>query len=189
MNYANTEVTQLLRASSSGDERAPDQLFPIVYDQLRLLAGRHIRNERPGHTLSATALVHEAYLRLVNAEIPWSDRAHFFALSASVMRRILVDHAKQRLRKKRGGPAPPLSLEEALVASPEPDPRILLVDDALKRLAQIDSEKAEMFELSFFGGMTLEETAHIVGRSIPSVHRELKFAKAWILQEAQGERV
>lgn len=180
-------VTKLLRAWKSGDENAHDELFPLVYDQLRKLARGHFGRERPGHTLSATALVHEAYLRLADAEIDWHDRVHFFAISATVMRRILVDHAKTRTRKKRGGGAPMLRLEDEVLISAEPDPRIILLDEALTKLAQIDARKARIFELSFFSGLTLEETSRVVGGSQSSVQRELTFAKAWISREIAGE--
>src|SRR5947207_15853359 len=123
-------VTQLLHAWRQGDEHAARELVPLVYDQLRKVAARLMRAERPGHTLSPSALVHEAYMRLAGSDIPWQDRAHFFALSATLMRRILVDHAKQRGRQKRGGGAGPLSLDEAAVLSAEPDDRLLLIDEA-----------------------------------------------------------
>lgn len=174
-------VTKLLRAWSSGDASAPQELFPVVYNQLRLLAQRHFRAERPGHTLSATALVHEAYLNLVDAHVAWQDRAHFFAISANVMRRILVDHAKRRLTQKRGGGANIVALDEALVVANQPDPRVVLIDEALNRLAQLDARKAQIFELSFFGGMTLNEISGEIGGSSSALHRELQFAKAWML--------
>src|SRR5579875_1924067 len=180
MADAKPPVTKLLREWASGNEKAHEELFAIIYDQLRTLARYHIRNEAPGHTLSATALVHEAYLRLADAEIPWNDRAHFFAISATVMRRILVDHAKARTRLKRGGNAPAVSLEEALVVSAEPDPRIIFVDEALNKLAEMDQRKAQIVELSFFSGLTLQEITQVVGGSASTVHRELAFAKAWI---------
>lgn len=180
-------VTKLLQAWSSGDAKASEELFPIVYDQLRLLARRHIRNERQGHTLSPTALVHEAYLNLVDAHVSWQDRAHFFAISASMMRRILVDHAKRRSRQKRGGRAPVVSLNEAIAVSAQPDPRIVLIDEALNKLAQLDERKAQIFELSFFGGMTLQETSHALGGSLSTLHRDLQFAKAWILHAISSE--
>ncbi len=131
-------VTQLLQAWRGGNAVARDELLTVVYDQLRRLASRHMRAERPGHTLGATALVHEAYVRLVGAYIPFADRVHFFAAAATMMRRILVDHSKQRGRNKRGGNAPKLSLEEAAFISAEPDARILEIDEALTRLATID---------------------------------------------------
>lgn len=187
MDEAGKPVTKLLQAWSAGDESASQELFPIVYDQLRLLARRHISHERPGHTLSPTALVHEAFLNLVDLDISWHDRAHFFAIAATMMRRILVDHAKRRLRQKRGGGAVVLSVDDAVVVSAEPDPRILLVDDALKRLAQIDGRKAHVFELSFFGGLTLQEMTDAMGGSVSSLHRDLKFAKAWILHEIRTD--
>lgn len=187
MANASKPVTKLLQAWSGGDEAAPAELFSVVYDQLRSLARRYIRNERPGHTLSPTALVHEAYMDLVDADISWHDRAHFFATSATVMRRILVDHAKSRSRQKRGGRAPVVSLEDAAVVSAEPDPRIVLVDEALTKLAQVDARKAQIFEMSFFGGLTLQEVSHCIGGAPSTLHRDLKFAKAWIVREISSE--
>lgn len=174
-------VTKWLRAWSSGDAAASQELFPVIYKQLRLLAQRHFRSERPGHTLSATALVHEAYLNLVDANVAWQDRAHFFAISANIMRRILVDHAKRRLTQKRGGGASLVSLDEALVIANHPDPRIVLIDEALDQLAKLDARKAQVFELSFFGGMTLQEISGAIGGSSSALHRDLQFAKAWML--------
>lgn len=176
-------VTELLQASRGGDEAAFNELLPAVYDQLRKVAAKHMRSEREGHTLGATALVHEAYVRLVDAEISFEDRAHFFATAATMMRRILVDHAKQRGRHKRGGNAPNLSLDEAAVFCAEPDSRILDIDEALIRLAVIDERKARVIELVFFGGLNHDEAARAMGISDSTLNRELKFAKAWILNE------
>ena len=176
-------VTQLLQAWRRGDQKAADELLPLVYNELRQVAARLMRAERPGHTLAPTALVHEAYLRLAGAEIPWQDRAHFFALAATLMRRILVDHARERGRQKRGAGADKISLDEAVVISPEPDERLLLIDAALSKLAGIEPRKARMVELLFFGGLTFDETSEVLGVSTATLHREMKFAKAWILRE------
>jgi RNA polymerase sigma factor (TIGR02999 family) len=165
------------------DSPSTEQLFAMVYDQLRVLAAWHLRNERPGHTLPPTALVHEAYLRLADAGRHWQDRKHFLALAAVVMRRILVDHAKERGRQKRGGNAPKLSLDEALLISDSPDPRIILIDEALDQLARIDERKAKIMELMFFGGLTFDEVSETLSLSLSTVHREVKFAKAWISNE------
>lgn len=175
----------LLRAWSNGDHAASEEVFTIVYRQLIRLARSHFRDERQGHTLSPTALVHEAYLRLVDADIPWADRSHFFATCATVMRRILVDHAKSRGRAKRGGPQPKISLEEALAVSVQPDPRILVIDESLTRLAREDERKAKAFELSYFGGLTLKETSEVLGGSVSALQRDLTFARAWVLRDLE----
>jgi RNA polymerase sigma factor (TIGR02999 family) len=167
----------------SGESPSTEQLFAMVYDQLRVLAARHLRNERPGHTLAPTALVHEAYLRLADGGKHWQDRNHFFAFAAVAMRRILVDHAKERHRQKRGGNVPKLSLEEAFLISDSPDPRIILIDEALDALARIDARKAKVVELLFFGGLTFEEASATIGLSVATLHREVKFAKAWISKQ------
>jgi len=176
-------VTQLLHLWREGDESAARELVPLVYEQLRDVAARLMRAERPGHTLSPTALVHEAYVRLAGSDIPWQDRAHFFALSATLMRRILVDHARERSRHKRGGGVAPVSLEEAVVVSAEPDERLILIDEALTKLSAIEPRKSRIVELVFFGGLTFDETAQVMELSPATLHREMKFAKAWILRE------
>lgn len=176
-------VTQLLQQWRGGDQDAAEQLLPLVYEELRKVAARLMRSERPGHTLSPTALVHEAYVRLAGADIPWQDRAHFFALSATLMRRILVDHAKQRGRQKRGGGAEAISLDSAVAVSEDLDDRLVLIDEALTKLATIDGRKGRIIELLFFGGLTYDETAEIMNLSPATLHREVKFAKAWILRE------
>lgn len=178
-----TPVTRLLRELRSGDKQAFDALMPVVYDQLRKLASRCLISERPGHTLAATALVHEAYLRLVGADVAFEDRVHFYAVSARVMRRILVDHAKANNRQKRGGGADVLPLDEALVIGPETPAGIVELDEALKRLAGLDPRKSEVVELLFFGGMTYDETAAALQMSAATVHRELRMAKAWLHRE------
>jgi len=176
-------VTQLLRQWSGGDKQALDQLVPFVYDQLRKLASNCLRAERPDHTLRATALVHEAYVRLVDAEVAWQDRVHFFAVSARLLRRILIDHAKSRNREKRGGEFEKVPLDEAVLIGPESSAGVVELDEALQRLAAQDQRKADLIELLFFGGLTYEETAAALHISPATVHRELKLAKAWLYRE------
>ena len=173
----------MLQQWRGGDQQAADELLPLVYEELRKVAARLMRAERPGHTLSPTALVHEAYVRLAGADIPWQDRAHFFALSATLMRRILVDHAKQRGRQKRGGGAEAISLDSAVAVSENLDDRLVLIDEALTKLSALDTRKGRMIELLFFGGLTYEETAEVMDLSPATLYREMKFAKAWILRE------
>jgi len=176
-------VTQLLQQWGSGNKAALDELMPVVYEQLRKLAGRCLRAERPDHTLRATALVNEAYLRLVDADVAWQDRVHFFAVSARLLRRILVDHAKAHNRDKRGGGAEKISLDEAVLVGPQATGGILELDEALQRLATHDQRKSELIELLFFGGLTYDETAAALDISPATVHRELKMAKAWLHRE------
>lgn len=176
-------ITVLLHDLSRGDKSAFDKLMPVVYDQLRKLAAGCLFSERPGHTLPATALVHEAYLRLVQADIAWEDRVHFYAVAARVMRRILVDHAKTNHRQKRGGGAARVPLDEAVIVGPEAPAAILQVDEALERLAAHDERKSDIVEMLFFGGMTYEETAAALQISPATVHRELRMAKAWLYRE------
>ena len=176
-------VTRFLRQWRDGDQGAFHQLFPLVYDELRLLAARRLRRRQSGQTLDPTALVHEAYLRLAGVDIPWHDRAHFFAMAAVMMRRILVDHAKERGRLKRGGDMAKISLDEALLVSEDLDSRIVLIDEALTKLAGRDTRKARILELLYFGGLTVEEVSQAMEISPSTVHRESKFAKAWILNQ------
>jgi len=176
-------VTQLLQQWGSGNKAALDELMPVVYEQLRKLAGRCLRAERPDHTLRATALVNEAYLRLVDADVAWQDRVHFFAVSARLLRRILVDHAKAHNREKRGGGAEKISLDEAVLFGPQATGGIVELDEALQRLATHDQRKSELIELLFFGGLTYDETAAALNISPATVHRELKMAKAWLHRE------
>jgi RNA polymerase sigma factor (TIGR02999 family) len=181
-------VTQLLQQWSSGNKEALDKLVPFVYDQLHRLASNCLRSERPDHTLRATALVHEAYVRLVDAHVAWEDRVHFFAVSARVLRRILVDHAKSRNRNKRGGEFQKIPLDEAILVGPHQDKSVLELDQALERLAELDRRKSELIELLFFGGLTYDEAATALKISPATVHRELKLAKAWLYRElARGE--
>jgi RNA polymerase sigma factor (TIGR02999 family) len=173
-------VTQLLQQWGAGDKQALDQLMPIVYDQLHKLASNCLRSGRPDHTLRATALVHEAYLRLVQADVDWQDRVHFYAVSARILRRILVDHAKSRNRHKRGGEYQQIPLEEAVVVGPEADRGMVELDEALQRLANQDRRKSDLIELLFFGGLTYDEAAAALKISPATVHRELTLAKAWL---------
>ena len=177
------DVTILLQQWRGGDHEALDQLMPIVYDELRRLAARCLQSERPGHTLRATALVHEAYLRLMDADIGWQDRAHFYAVSARVVRRILVEYARTHSRQKRGGGEEPIPLDEAVLVGPEAASTVLDLDEALQRLAALDERKSEIIQLLFFGGLTYDETAAALDISPATVHRELKLAKAWLHRE------
>lgn len=176
-------VTQLLQQWSNGNRQALDELMPVVYDQLRKLAAHCLRAERPDHTLRATALVNEAYLRLVGAGISWQSRVHFFAVSARMLRRILVDHAKSHNRDKRGGEFDKIALDEAVVVGAQADKEIVALDEALKRLAAHDQRKSELIELLFFGGLTYDEAAEALHISPATVHRELTLAKAWLYRE------
>jgi RNA polymerase sigma factor (TIGR02999 family) len=176
-------VTQLLQKWGSGNQQALDELMPVVYEQLRKLAASCLRAERPDHTLRATALVHEAYLRLVDADVAWQDRVHFYAVSARMLRRILVDHAKSRNRDKRGGEFEKVPLDEAVLVGPQRDKGIVDLDEALKRLAAQDQRKSELIELLFFGGLTYDEAAAALKISPATVHRELTLAKAWLYRE------
>ena len=173
-------VTRLLREWGSGNKEALDELMPVVYQQLRKLASICLRSERPDHTLRATALVNEAYIRLVDADVVWQDRVHFFAVSARLLRRILVDHAKANKRQKRGGGAEELSLDEAIIIGPQTTGGIVELDDALRRLAALDPRKGHLIELLCFGGLTYDEAAVALKISPATVHRELKMAKAWL---------
>jgi RNA polymerase sigma factor (TIGR02999 family) len=157
--------------------------MPVVYQQLRKLASISLRSERPDHTLRATALVHEAYLRLVDADVAWQDRVHFFAVSARLLRRILVDHAKANRRQKRGGGAETISLDEAVMIGPQSTGGIVELDSALQRLAAHDPRKSEIIELLCFGGLTYDEAAAALKISPATVHRELTMAKAWLHRE------
>jgi RNA polymerase sigma factor (TIGR02999 family) len=178
------DVTRLLRAWSSGVDRAEEELIAMVYDQLRHIARRQLRGERADHTLQPTAVVHEAYGRLVaHGAVTWQDRRHFFAVVTLIMRRVLVDHARARLARKRdGGPAPASDDIEALVGSTRA-PELLAIDAALTRLAAIDPDKAQLVQLRFFGGFSLEETADLLGCSRAMVVRQWRMARAWLYRE------
>ncbi len=180
------DVTAILRRWSEGDRRALDRLTPIVYDELRRLARRYVRQERPGHSLQATALVNEAYMRLVDYKrMQWQDRAHFFAVSAQLMRRILVDHAR-RHNLKRGAAVPHVSLDDAASVPGEAPTDLLALDDALNALAQLDPRKARVVEMRFFGGLSVEETAAVLSVSPVTVMRDWSSAKAWLYRELTG---
>jgi RNA polymerase sigma-70 factor, ECF subfamily len=182
------EVTQLLKAWTTGDEQALEKLTPLVYQQLHRAAQRYMAGERSGHVLQTTALVNEVYLRLVDCDqINWQDRAHFFAVSAQLMRRILVDFARSRGYQKRGGGAPHTSLDEAPSVCNEPDANLVAMDDALKALAAIDERKSKVVELRFFGGLSVEETAEVLKVSVETVVRDWRLAKVWLLRELSQE--
>jgi len=182
-------VTVLLQQWSEGNKEALDRLMPIVYAQLRKLAAHSLRGERPNHTLRATELVHEAYLKLVGSETPWQNRVHFYAVAATVLRHILVDHAKANRRHKRGGDAERIPLDEAVLVGPEVSSEVMSLDEALKRLALTDARKSQIVELTFFGGMTLEEIGAVLKVSDKTVHRELRVAKAWLHRELSPRRM
>jgi len=178
------EVTQLLKAWTAGDEGALGKLTPLVYAQLHEAARRCMAGERSGHTLQTTALVNEVYLRLVDCgQMNWQDRAHFFAVSAQLMRRILIDFARSRGYQKRGGGAIQISLDEAPVVCSEPDVNIVALDYALKSLATVDERKSKVVELRFFGGLSIEETAEVLRVSVETVVRDWRLAKVWLLRE------
>jgi RNA polymerase sigma-70 factor, ECF subfamily len=178
------EVTQLLKAWTAGDENALERLTPLVYEQLHRLAQHYMAGQRPGHTLQTTALVNEVYLRLVDCgQVNWQDRAHFFAVSAQLMRRILIDFARSRGYQKRGVGLPHISLEDAPSVCSEPDPDMVALDDALKELAKLDDRKSRVVELRFFGGLSVEETAAVLRVSPETVGRDWKMAKLWLLEE------
>lgn len=178
-----SDLTRLLARWREGDERALDRLVPQVYDELRALAAGCLAGERPGHTLQATALVHEAYARLVGTEIPWEDRAHFFAVASGTMRRILVDHARARKALKRGGDAVGVTLEEGLVATLPRSDDLVALDEALERLAGFDERKARVVELRYFGGLNAEEIGAVVDVGVATVQRDLRAARAWLHRE------
>jgi RNA polymerase sigma factor (TIGR02999 family) len=180
----NTETTRLLRAWAGGDSEALKQLTPRVYQELLRMAGHFLKNERPGHTLQSVDLVHEVYLRLVDVnEVDWQHRAHFFAVSATLMRRILLDRARKRSAAKRGGKQQPLDLDAALDVSSSRARELIALDDALNTLAAVDPRKAQIVELRFFGGLSVEETAEVVKVSVDTVMRDWKLARAWLLTE------
>lgn len=164
----------------SGDKASLDELTPHVYRQLHDIAARIFNSERANHTLQATALVNEAYTRLIDVEIDWKDRTHFFALAARMMRRILVDHANARKAQKRGGTAAPLSLDDVIVVSPELGDDVLHLHEALKELAENDERKASILELHYFGGLTYEEMEEVLDLSTSTLNRDIRFAKAWL---------
>ena len=178
------DVTHLLIQWSKGDAAALDALMPLVYEELRRLAQHYLGREKPGHTLSSTALVHEAYLRLITQkEVTWQNRAHFFGVASRMMRRILVDHARRHAYAKRGGGAVTLSLDEAMAAGKPRELDLVALDDALDTLAKLDERQSRMVELRFFGGLSIEETSEVLGVSAPTVKREWATARAWLYRE------
>jgi len=179
-----SETTQLLRAWASGDRDALEQLTPRVYDELRRIAGHFMRDERPGRTIQTTALVHEAYLKLIDVtKVDWQHRAHFFAVSAQIMRRILLDRARRRVAAKRGGVAPRLNLDEVPDIGSGRARELIALDDALNVLAKVDPRKARVIELRFFAGLSVEEAAEVLKVSSDTVKRDWKLARAWLLAE------
>jgi RNA polymerase sigma factor (TIGR02999 family) len=184
MSSAAGDVTQLLHAWRAGDQSALDRLMPLVYDQLRDLASRQFAREQTGHTLQTTALVHDAYLRLMGANVRWEDRKHFLAVAARAMRQVLVEHARGRMRDKRGAGQRPMSLDEDVAAYAAERPAELLdLDEALTRLAAVDDRKARVVELHYFTGLEYEEIAKVLDISAATVHRDLRMAKAWLQRE------
>jgi RNA polymerase sigma factor (TIGR02999 family) len=187
MEASTHEVTHLLQAWSGGEQGALDKLVPLVYQELHRLAQRYMAQERPGQTLQATALVNEAYLRLVDVkQVNWQNRAHFFGVSAQLMRRILVDLARARRSLKRGGEVQAVSLDDALMVSPEPGPDLVALDDALQALSAMDPRRGQVVELRFFGGLSVQETAEVLRVSPETVMHDWKLAKAWLLRELGG---
>ena len=182
------EVTGLLVAWSKGDETAYEKLVPLVYDELHKLAHRYMSRERPGHTLQTTALVGEAYLRLVDQKVHWQNRSHFFAIAAEVMRRILVDYARQRQYAKRGGDAQKVELNEAMVMARERSRELVALDEALKELAKFDQRKSRVVELRFFGGLSVEETAEVLKISVNTVKRDWSTARTWLYKAVSQSR-
>ena len=181
------EITQLLLSWSKGDKAALDQLVPLVYPELRRLAQRYMRRENSAHTLQTSALINEAYLRIVDQqEVEWQDRAHFFAVAAQVMRHILIDHARRHRYAKRGAGARHVPLDETAIISQERATEFLALDDALTRLATIDARKSQIVELRFFGGLTVEEIAEVMKLSPITIKREWRSAKAWLHSEIAG---
>jgi RNA polymerase sigma factor (TIGR02999 family) len=181
-------VTELLVAWSGGDEAALDRLVPIVHSELRRTAARYMSNERSPHTLQATALVNEVYLRLVQIRrVGWRDRAHFFAMAARLMRRVLVDHARARGYQKRGGGVRNLPLDETVTVAPDASHEVVAVDAALAALDSVDARKARVVELRFFGGLSVDETAAVLNVSPQTVMRDWRLAKAWLLREMSGD--
>jgi RNA polymerase sigma factor (TIGR02999 family) len=178
------EITQMLAHWRAGDQEVLGQLLPAVHQELRQIADSYLRRERSGHTLQPTALINEAYLRLVDQSLPqWQNRAHFFGVAAQLMRQILVEHARAQLTQKRGGGARKVELDEALNYAPDKAADLLALDDALHALAAFDDRKSRLIELRYFGGLSVEETAHVLNVSTATVTREQRLAQAWLRQE------
>jgi len=182
------DVTVVLEQMRNGDKNAADKLLPLVYDEFRALARHYLAQERANHTLQPTALVHEAYMKLVDqTRVDWQGRSHFFAVAAQAMRRILVDHARSRQRDKRGGGRARVILDEAVALSPQKDEDVLALDEALERLAALDPRQAKVVELRFFGGLSVEEVAEALGVSKRTVEGDWTFARAWLSRELRDE--
>jgi RNA polymerase sigma factor (TIGR02999 family) len=178
------DVTSLLKKLADGNQQAASQLIPLIYQELHRLAVSHLRRERPDHTLQPTALVHEAYIKLVaQRNTDWKSRAHFFGVASQLMRRILVDYARRQLRAKRGGRQPRLSLDEAILVSPDRPQKLLALDECLTRLEKLDARQGRIVELRYFGGLTVEEAAKVLDVSPTTVRREWTSAKAWLYGE------
>jgi RNA polymerase sigma-70 factor, ECF subfamily len=189
LSASSNQVTELLADWSRGDIQAREALIPLVYDELRRLANSYLRQERSDHTLQPTALVHEAYLRLIaQREMQWKDKGHFFAITAQLMRRILVDHARGHLAEKRGSGATKVPLDDAFVMTREVPGKMLALDESLGRLAQVDRRQAQIVELRVFAGLSVEEAAEFLGISLATVKRDWRMAKAWLSLEIEKSR-
>jgi RNA polymerase sigma factor (TIGR02999 family) len=183
-----SDITRLLGELSGGNRAIVDSLMPLVYDELRAMAHRHMQRERDDHTLVTTALVHEAYLNLIkNEQLDWQSRAHFFSMAAIAMRRILVDHARQRAAEKRGGGGAMVTFDEQQIAREVPPEEFLDLDEALQRLASLDPRQATVVTYKFFGGLTHEEIAEVLGVSVPTVHRDWRLARLWLSREMKRD--
>jgi len=180
MDSTRTDITVLLHRVAQGDQDALAKLMPLVYGELRRLAAHYMLSERSDHTLQPTALVHEAYMALIKQRVGWQNKAHFFAVAARLMRRILIDHARGHLREKRGGGERPLPLDEALIFALEQSSELVKLDESLERLAKLDPRQSKIVELRFFGGLTVEQTAAVLGISEKTVKRDWSMAKAWL---------
>jgi RNA polymerase sigma-70 factor, ECF subfamily len=181
------DVTSLLKRLAGGHQEAASELIPVIYQELHRLAARHLRHERPDHTLQPTALVNEAYIKLVAQKNDWENRAHFFAVASSLMRRILVDYARRNLRAKRGGANVKMSLDEVFLVAPHRADRMLALDESLTRLEKMDRRQARIIELRYFGGLTVDEVAKILDLSPTTVRREWTSAKAWLFGELKQQ--
>ena len=186
---APSEITQMLIELTDGNQDVVNRILPHIYDELRRLAGSYLRRERSDHTLQPTALVHEAYMKLIDQKrVRWQNRAHFFGIAAQVMRRILLDHARKHQAEKRGGEIDKLPIEEEiLVVSHDKSAELIALDDALEELAKLDPQKARVVELRYFGGLSIEETAEVTGVSVPTVNRQWRMAKAWLYSQIAAD--
>ncbi len=184
MTSDHSDLTRILQEASAGDDSAVNRLMPLVYRELRALAESHLQKERSGHTLQATALVHEAYVRLIDQrDVVWQNRAHFFAVAAQAIRRILVDHARSRLREKRGGSLQRVALDDELALSTQRGAELLALDEGMARLAELNERQARIVELRFFGGLTVKEAAEVLGVSARTVDGDWSMARAWLSRE------